>query len=130
MAMSKSRILFLDDRSKRFTAAMKRWKDDDLTLVATAKECIKLLTENKYNLVSLDHDLDFDTFVTSSMPNTGMEVVRYIERYYHEFFWKHWAPRPPHFIIHSSNAPARAEMVRRLREVGLNHTEGIRFEYD
>ena len=128
MAMSKQKILkvlFLDDRSKRFKAAMKRWKGDDLTIVCTSKECIKLISSEKFDIISLDHDLGFDEFVPSIMPNTGMEVVRHICAN-KDFFLRHWIPQ---IIIHTSNAPAGYKMVERLKEIEFNATYE-RWQYD
>ena len=77
----KPKLLFLDDRSKRLHGALKKYGEDyDVTLVCTVKECIKMLSnEGPWDVVSLDHDLDFEEFVPSLLPNTGMEVVRWIE---------------------------------------------------
>lgn len=119
------KVLFLDDRSKRFTAAMKQWKDEDLTIVCTAKECIKLISSQTFNLVSLDHDLGFEEFVPSVMPNTGMEVIRHICRN-KDFFLDFWVPE---IIIHTANKPAGFKMVEMLHEIGFNATYK-RFEYD
>ena len=130
ISKEKSRILFLDDRSKRFKEAMKRWKDDDLTIVCTSKECIKLISTEEFDVISLDHDLGFEEFVPSIMPNTGMEVIRHICENI-DFLRDKLAPASGsnNFIIHTSNEPAGYKMVERLREVGLLAWYN-RFRYD
>ena len=57
----------------------------------------------------LDHDLGGEVYVDSDRPDTGMEVVRWVE-----------AHRPPvaRFVVHSFNGKAAEAMVARLDEAG------------
>ncbi|GAA3413805.1 cyclic-phosphate processing receiver domain-containing protein [Paenibacillus hodogayensis] len=64
----------------------------------TADECIKLITDNKVNALSLDHDLGFGK-------PSGYEVVKYMvqNRTY-----------PKKIVIHSANPFGRFRMVELL----------------
>lgn len=64
----------------------------------TAKECIKLIRENKVNILSLDHDLGFGT-------PSGFEVVNYIVNN---------KTYPKKIIIHSANPFGRLRMYNLL----------------
>jgi len=111
------RVLFLDDRSDRIHAALKKYPppEYDLTLVCTVKECIKMISnEPRWDIISLDHDLGFEEFVDSDRPDCGMEVVRWMEKYCYvlgqEDKW------PSLIIIHTSNFVAGQVMVGILRD--------------
>lgn len=134
----KPRLLFFDDRSKRLHAALKKYGDDyDVTLVCTVKECIKMLSnDGPWDVVSLDHDLDFEEFVPSLLPNTGMEVVRWLcenvefmRQSYLEVVNGRSVWRKPCFVIHTSNEAASFQMYRRLFNSEY-HVEEERFTYD
>lgn len=124
----KPKLLFLDDRSNRLHGALKKYGDDyDVTLVCTVKECIKMLSnEGPWNVVSLDHDLDFDEFVPSILPNTGMEVVRWITE---NNVFLHQRQMIGLIIIHTSNQAAAHMMANRLFDAGFEHIIE-RFTYD
>ncbi|MBW1672998.1 MAG: hypothetical protein JRJ45_05025 [Deltaproteobacteria bacterium] len=118
-----SRILFLDDRTKRIYAAIEQYKNDDLTIVTNVKECLRYMSRNDYDVISLDHDLNGCDFQDPDSSNVGMEVVRYIEK-------TGW-PREkniPYFIVHSSNIFAAHLMVVRLKVKGFS-AQWKRFEY-
>jgi len=108
-------ILFLDDRSKRIEAAMKKYSVEKgyvLTIVPNVKECLRAMSSNDYDIISLDHDLNGCDFEDPDSSNAGMEVVRYIEK----TGWPEMKPRPT-FWIHSSNVFAAHLMVTRLRAI-------------
>lgn len=135
----KPKLLFLDDRSKRLHAALKKYGEEyDVTLVCTVKECIKMLSnEGPWDVVSLDHDLDYEEFVPSLLPNTGMEVVRWLcenidymrmvnygrDEVEERLLWFR-------IIIHTSNKAAAFRMETRLRDAGYNKIKCERFTYD
>lgn len=125
------KVLFLDDRSKRLHAALEKYKNSDLTLVCTVQECIKMISENEWDIISLDHDLGFEEYTNSLLPGSGMEIVRWMERN------ARWCRQHLHktmIIVHSSNEPAGVQMVDRIstifREEGYWRTTYERFEYD
>ena len=101
-------ILFLDDNLERIERFI---GEHPFGIVArTAREAIEALGYyRELDTVSLDHDLGGESFVDSSRADSGMEVVRWIEQN---------KPKVKHFIIHSVNPNAAAEMTQRLIAVG------------
>jgi len=116
-------ILFLDDRTKRINAAIKEYKDYDLTLVTNVKECLRHMSRNDYDFISLDHDLNGCDFQDPDGSNVGMEIVRYLEK----TGWPE-IKKMPRFIVHSSNIFAAHLMVVRLKKMGFK-AYWKRFEY-
>ena len=121
------RMLFLDDRTKRIEAARKKYSGEfDVTYVTNAKECLRYLCRQEFDIVSLDHDLDGDDFQDPDSDTSGMEVVRYIVK---------CGGFPPSQIvvpevwIHSSNLLAANLMISELLKVGIR-AYFRRFEYD
>ncbi len=49
-----------------------------MTHVETAKECIDLLNQERFDLVFLDHDLGGQVYVNTNREDTGSEVARWI----------------------------------------------------
>jgi len=116
MTESKKRMLFLDDRTKRIEAARKKYTQDyDVTFVHNAKECLRYLCKHRWEILSLDHDLNGDDFQDPDDVTSGMEVVRYIV--------KCGLPMNltlPEMWVHSSNLFAANLMIKELRKVGAN----------
>ena len=121
----KPKLLFLDDRTKRIHAALKKWsKLYDITLATNVKECLRAMSSEDFDYWSLDHDLNGCDFEDPDGPNTGMEVVRYLEK----TDWPDSKPRPVVFV-HSSNLFAAHQMVMRLNRLGFR-AYYKRFEYE
>lgn len=96
---SKPKMLFVDDRSKRIHAALRRYGDEyDVTIAPNVPEALRLLSSQTWRVVSLDADLDGNDFVDPASKFSGMEIVRYIQN-------ANWPSerQAPSFIIHSSN---------------------------
>lgn len=120
----KPKLLFLDDRSKRMHAALERFSNDfNVTLCSNVKECLRLMSREDFQMVSLDHDLNGCDFEDPDSPNVGMEVVRYLEK----TGWPE-GKEAPMFVVHSSNLFAAHLMVIRLKAMGFD-AEWHRFEY-
>jgi DNA-binding NarL/FixJ family response regulator len=104
-------VLFLDDSVRRAKAAAEQFAGDTFCLAGTADTAIEYLrlAEEPWDLVMLDHDLGGKVFQDSLETNTGMEVVRYIER---------TQPEIKRIVVHSWNSPAAREMVSRLEQAG------------
>ena len=121
------RMLFLDDRTKRIEAARKKYAQlYDVTYVHNAKECLRYLCRQEYDIVSLDHDLNGDDFQNPDDVTSGMEVVRYIVK------CGGFPPTQlivPEVWIHSSNLLAANLMISELFKVGIP-AYFRRFEYD
>ena len=118
-------MLFLDDRTKRIEAAREQYRDQyDLTIVTNVPECLRYLSREDWELVSLDFDLGGCDFVDPNSPTCGMEVIRYLEK-------TRWPDRkiPPRFIIHSSNVFAAGLMKDHLRKMGFVADDNL-FEYE
>ena len=131
--MGAKRVLFLDDRSKRVHAAFKKYAppDYDLTCVFTVRECIKKLSnEGPWDVVSLDHDLNFEEFVDSNREDCGMEVVRWLLNYSIHILEALRNLDLAEFIIHTSNRAAGLEMEIKLLDRGFTDVRYERFTYD
>lgn len=120
----KLRILFLDDRSKRIHAAQEKYTGHDLTIVTTAKECIEKISNETWDQIRLDHDLNYESFVDSDRPDCGMEVVRFIEKYINYLQFEGTT-----FWVHTSNRAAGLMMADKLEILGLD-AYYKRFEYE
>lgn len=101
-------ILFLDDdvnRRKCFRSAV-----PSAHIVETAQATIEVLQSGEQiDQLFLDHDLGDEVFVDSDRPDTGMEVVRWIEKE---------KPEIGEIVVHSHNPSAAETMVSRLRAAG------------
>lgn len=103
--------LFLDDNPARCGFAI-RVLGPDLIVTMTAGGAIRSLAsvdQPDFAEVYLDHDLGDETYVDSSRPDTGYEVVRWIVAN---------RPRIGRVIVHSHNTPAGNRMVADLRGAG------------
>jgi type II secretory pathway component PulM len=104
-------ILFLDDDPGRI-----RWlrsQAPSATCCETAEELIAALSEAQGSIerLFLDHDLGGEMYVNSDEPNTGMEVVRWLESH----------PKAiGTVVVHSLNATAAQAMIERLASAGYH----------
>lgn len=122
---TKPKMLFLDDRTKRIMSALKQYSDKyDVTIVTNAKECLRYLCQQEWDILSLDHDLNGDDFQDPGESTSGMEVVRYITL-------TQWMKqyKIPEIRIHSSNLFAANMMIDLLWEAGIKAIYR-KFEYD
>jgi hypothetical protein len=119
------KMLFLDDRTKRIESARRQYEGKyDLTIVTNAKECLRYLCKQQWDILSLDHDLGGDDFQDPDDVTAGMEVVRYIVK-------TGW-PRQytiPEIWIHSSNLFAANLMINLLQGRDIKAWDRP-FEYD
>lgn len=109
-------VVFLDDDPKRTQAFVA--KIPHATCVETAQEVIDILgSQNKTHSLFLDHDLGGEIYVDSDRPDTGMEVVRWIETN---------KPTIDLIFVHTMNPGAGTEMTNRLEALGY-HVRRIPF---
>jgi len=115
--MSDKILVFLDDDPGRAAIHYQRISEVDQQRtfwVQTVPETIEILIRYKDRLetVSLDHDLNGETYVHSGREDCGSEIVRWLE--------KHDAKLYAHvkFIVHSHNEHSGPRMVERLRAAG------------
>jgi len=73
----KMNILILDDDHKRLIQFKQKLIGHSVTCVETAKEAIDELKKNKFDIISLDHDLGGMQMVPSG-EGTGWEVAKFL----------------------------------------------------
>jgi CheY-like chemotaxis protein len=104
-------ILILDDDDNRHAGFRKILKDCELVHVFTAPQAISALSQRKFDMVCLDHDLDIFCEKLCETPGCGMDVVEFIcHKLPKEFL-------PGKILIHSWNTPAAATMASLLRDL-------------
>ena len=109
--MEEFMILFLDDNPHRTKKFLSEVPSAICTTTAQGMiDLLKKLTEPA-KFVFLDHDLQGETHVDSRGANTGMEVVRYIEKN---------KPSIEKIVVHSCNYPAAVQMTERLANIGYD----------
>jgi hypothetical protein len=121
----KLKMLFVDDRSKRIHSALRMWKDElDITIAPSAREALRLLSSQDWDIVSLDHDLDGSDYQDPDDHTSGMEIIRYVEK-------TGWPKvrKVPQFVIHSSNLFAATAMEARIAALGFPVYQVV-FVYD
>lgn len=105
------RIFILEDDPRRISWMKKNFYSGiKLDITDVAKEAITLLTENRYDIVFLDHDLGGEQMVDSSVLNTGSTVAKMI----HETKNKDLT-----VIIHSYNPSGAEIMINSMRNNGV-----------
>lgn len=114
-------MLILEDNAGR--NAYFRQTYPDAAMTESAEETIRLLGERQFSIISLDHDLNGETFVDSARADCGMEVVR-------------WLVANPveveRIIIHTANPMASDLMCKALKDAGYNVEQspfGGQFDY-
>lgn len=71
-------ILILEDCPERRKSFSFRFADHNIVFTEDTKEAIKLLAEQKWDALFLDHDLGGNVYVPSG-PGTGYEVAKWLE---------------------------------------------------
>jgi CheY-like chemotaxis protein len=113
-------ILFLDDVAERAAlfSARSTGADRARTIWArTAAEAVEALEVHgpNFDALHLDHDLGGSQYQDSRSEDSGMEVVRWLER--------HDAAKGAKVTIHTWNLPAGKRMVERLSAAGYKVTQ-------
>lgn len=99
-------IFILEDNSFRVAWFKKTFLNYNLTIIDNAQEANKLLSEKKYDLIFLDHDLDDRVFVNSDEENTGYQVAKELGNPDREHL-----NRETPAIIHSLNPAGAGRMI-------------------
>lgn len=116
-------ILFLDDQPERAARACGRMRPEDQAKTIwckTAQEAIDTIRDyyDRIEKMSLDHDLGGpDVEMSPRSPNSGMEVVRYIEK--HDTMIKTMVENGCSVVIHSWNGYCAGVMQERLQRLGF-----------
>lgn len=124
-------ILFLDDSPERAAIAYERATPERRSHTIwcqTAEEAIVTLRDYELEEAHLDHDLGGTQYQDSRAENSGMEVVRWLEKLAEPVTKRHKKClsipfdkfQKTQFTVHSHNIPAARQMVERLRAIGLN----------
>lgn len=111
-------ILFLDDDPNRAAVAHQRWTEErraSTVWCRTAQEAIYTLQSFDLEEAHLDHDLEGPFYLDSRHHNSGMEVVRWIEKTVEAC--RKWDSTQ--FVVHSHNVRAAVQMVDRLNALDL-----------
>lgn len=110
--MTKKKMLFIDDRTKRIMAALRQFNAEfDVTICANVPEALRYLCAQPWDEIHLDFDLDGYDYQDPDSATCGMEIVRYIER-------SGWPmEKRPKFILHSSNPFGRKMMKETLERL-------------
>lgn len=124
--MGLAKILFIEDRSKRIHTAIKKYSKENgfhLWIAPNVKEALRAMSNENWDIVSLDHDLNGDDYQKSSDPTCGMEIVRWVLN----CGWPH--ERQPLFIIHTHNLFVIKQMTNFLVSAGFR-ASAVPFNYD
>lgn len=111
----KKNLLFVDDRASRAYAMLKDLSEYNVAIAANVPEALRMLSRYKWDVVSLDHDLNGHDFQNPESPESGMEIVRYIIKTKYGFGD---GQKLPKFIIHTTNQMAARMMESALNEAG------------
>lgn len=105
------KILVLDDDQYRLKQFQQRLIGHVVHCTETASDTIKMLSEESFDVVFLDHDLGGTAYVPSG-PGTGYEVAKWLS--------EHVDRKPKQIVIHSFNAPGANNMKSLLPEAFYN----------
>lgn len=107
------RILVLDDEQVRHDEFARRWATYERVHVKTVGEAIEALEGGKFDVATLDHDLEDFVCLPYPVELTGLDVARYIARMPPE-------KRPNQVVVHSWNPVGAANMVNALQDGGIH----------
>lgn len=96
------KILILEDNEDRIIQFKNNFALYPPTVVENANDAIKQLTDNKWDVLFLDHDLGGSVHVSIDEKNTGSEVARFLK--------KNPDKIPGLVILHSLNIDGRKNM--------------------
>jgi len=107
------RVFLLDDDERRHRWFGKRFKGDLIDIADNVSEAFRLLGENSYDAIFLDHDLHPEHYNTESTDDerTGYAVA----------LWLSLNPdvqRASTIVVHTRNADGAMRMVGELRRAG------------
>jgi len=105
------KILILEDSLERVKKFREKFIGHEVVVTEFSKECIKLLSENTYDAIFLDHDLG-GAIMVSSGENTGYEVAEWLS--------KNPVYQPRTIIIHSFNPSGAKNMKAVLSNAIIN----------
>jgi CheY-like chemotaxis protein len=103
----RTKILVLDDDQNRLDSFVKNFSGSAVECTKTPEKCIKLLSEQTFDQLFLDHDLYGKAWCTSG-PGTGYQVALWLR--------DHSDRKPPKIVLHSYNDWGRLKQKKLLPE--------------
>jgi CheY-like chemotaxis protein len=73
------KVFILEDSEYRVKYFKSKLMNHELTFSSNVQEAKEILKKQKFDVIFLDHDLDFLTYVQSEMPNTGYQLVKFMK---------------------------------------------------
>ncbi len=104
-------ILFVDDVRN---PDIKMLPSDILIVSRDYENTIKLLDENEFDVVFLDHDLGEE--------KTGYDVITYLEE---KIFTNQWNKKIPQIICHSANPVGYAKISSVIKKIAKKRIEEL-----
>ena len=102
-----AKILILEDNFARQTAFRRKLVGNVVEIVETSEGALRMLQDETWDELYLDHDLGGQEFVESG-PGTGYEVAVWLE--------SHPEFKPGRIVLHSLNPAGRSRMAAALPE--------------
>ena len=106
------KILILEDSGERIFEFKKRLMSHDVTYTEDTKECIRLLKEQDWDYICLDHDMG--KVFEKPGEGTGYEVAEWIAR--------HPDRKPRRILLHTMNNVGAAAMMMVLGRAEIRAT--------
>ena len=107
-------VFLLDDDRRRHRWFKKRFDGDEVTIAETVEEAKKMLSEDTFDAIFLDHDLlphHYESNNHDDFSSTGYAIAEFL----HD---KKDLQRAATIIVHTRNADAAVRMVEKLRKSG------------
>jgi hypothetical protein len=106
-------VFLLDDDRRRHAWFTKRFKGDHLDIAETVEGALKLLNNNSYDAIFLDHDLLPEHYHAESADDerTGYAVALWLATHPEQ-------QRASTIMVHTRNADGAMRMVEELRRAG------------
>ena len=119
------KILFLDDDSARHVCFRKLHLDDDIRHVYEPWDAIEIMKHESFDLISLDHDLNFFEFTPYKTEITGTDVARWIADRVYNNMPEAVNFKNTHFHVHSWNTFGAGRMRQWLLDADLPVTVAV-----
>ena len=118
-------ILFLYPDPKRAVLAFQRMTPEDRDNTIWAKTYLECQTtiwnyRNELTRVHLEHDLGEHSYMNTASEESGMEIVRYLERLEKHSYPEFEPLKKIEWIVHTWNEHAAPIMIERMTKIGLN----------
>lgn len=117
-------ILWLDPDPKRAVLAFQRMTPEDREQTIWAKTFLEGQTSiwnyrNELTRVHLEHDLGEQPYQNTASEESGMEIVRYLEKLEKHSYPEFFELKKIKWIVHSWNEHAAPIMIERMTNIGL-----------